>query len=63
MKTVQQGAATTVYVATSPEIESIGGKYFDDCQETMFVLPHALDEQKAERLWSLSETLVRKYLE
>src|SRR3954449_12944694 len=32
-KTPEQGAATSVLLATSPKLESIGGRYFDDCNE------------------------------
>lgn len=33
MKTADQGAATSVYVATSPDYESRGGLYFSHCRE------------------------------
>jgi NAD(P)-dependent dehydrogenase (short-subunit alcohol dehydrogenase family) len=29
-KTTQQGAATSVLLATSPQLEGIGGRYFED---------------------------------
>lgn len=61
-KTAQQGAATTIYVATSPELEGIGGQYFDDCQKAILYAPHALDEKNAERLWKLSEDMTSKFL-
>ena len=32
-KTPEQGAATSVLVATSPQLEGIGGRYFQDCNE------------------------------
>src|ERR1700738_5011154 len=32
-KTVEQGAATTVLAATSPLLEGVGGRYFEDCNE------------------------------
>jgi NAD(P)-dependent dehydrogenase (short-subunit alcohol dehydrogenase family) len=32
-KTIEQGAATTVLVATSPQLEGVGGRYFEDCNE------------------------------
>jgi NAD(P)-dependent dehydrogenase (short-subunit alcohol dehydrogenase family) len=31
-KTLEQGAATSVFVATSPHLEGITGRYFADCQ-------------------------------
>ena len=32
-KTTQQGAATSVLLATSPPLDGVGGRYFDDCNE------------------------------
>ena len=32
-KTPEQGAATSVLLATSPDLDGIGGRYFDDCNE------------------------------
>ena len=32
-KSVDQGAATSVLVATSPQLEGLGGRYFEDCNE------------------------------
>lgn len=67
MKTPQQGAATSVFVATSPLLDGVGGRYFEDCQEAEVVdalrglrgvLPHALDPDAAKRLWTVSEELV-----
>jgi NAD(P)-dependent dehydrogenase (short-subunit alcohol dehydrogenase family) len=53
-KTIQQGAATSVLVATSPLLDGIGGRYFEDCNESD-AEPHAVDPDAAERLWDLSE--------
>ena len=33
LKTVEQGAATSVLLAASPLLEGIGGRYFEDCNE------------------------------
>ena len=67
-KTTEQGAATSVFVATSPLLEGIGGRYFVDCNETPVVhrnetdrsgsgvAAYALDPANASRLWELSET-------
>jgi NAD(P)-dependent dehydrogenase (short-subunit alcohol dehydrogenase family) len=69
-KTVEQGAATSVLVATWPELEGDGGHYFEDCNEaepvhvaegetpTHGVADYALDEAAADRLWELSEELI-----
>lgn len=67
MKTPEQGAATSVFLATSPLVEGVGGRYFEDCQEAAVVdqldgirgvLPHALDPDDARRLWDVSEGLL-----
>ena len=67
MKSPEQGAATSVFVATSPLVAGTGGRYFQDCQEAEVVeqlrglsgvLPHALDPEAARRLWEVSEGLV-----
>lgn len=67
-KTPQQGAATTLYVATAPALEGIGGRYFEDVNEAPVVdhrgpdytgvAPYALDSGNAERLWGLSLALL-----
>ncbi|MGB5949080.1 MAG: oxidoreductase [Parvibaculum sp.] len=66
MKTPAQGAATSVWAATAKELQGIGGLYLEDCAEAApwkedapwsGVLPHALDAEAAERLWSVSEEM------
>ncbi|MEJ5913242.1 SDR family NAD(P)-dependent oxidoreductase [Pseudokineococcus sp. 1T1Z-3] len=67
MKSTEQGAATSVFLATSPLVAGVGGRYFEDCQEAEVVeelqgihgvLPHALDADDARALWDVSEELV-----
>jgi len=64
-KTVEQGAATTVWAATAPELAGVGGLYLDDCAvaqpwttdevpPTGHYLPYLLDPRRADRLWELS---------
>ena len=61
-KTPEQGAATSVFVAVSPLLDGIGGRYFEDCNEAGPVVPgirrgvahYALDPEAAERLWAVS---------
>jgi NAD(P)-dependent dehydrogenase (short-subunit alcohol dehydrogenase family) len=63
-KTIEQGAATSVLVATSPQLDGIGGRYFEDCNEAAVVdpdpgslggvAPYALDPDAAARLWQVS---------
>ena len=65
-KTVEAGAATTVYAATAPELDGRGGLYLEDCgvaevDDTSAdggVRSYAVDPATAERLWTLSEELV-----
>src|SRR5215208_1177594 len=39
LKTPEQGAATSVLLATSPQLEGVGGRYFEDCNEAELVEP------------------------
>jgi NAD(P)-dependent dehydrogenase (short-subunit alcohol dehydrogenase family) len=69
-KTPEQGAATSVLVATSPELEGVGGRYFEDCNEAEVldpdavegapsgVAPYALDPDDAGRLWDVSQQVL-----
>lgn len=67
-KSPQQGAATSVLLATSPQLEGIGGRYFEDCAEAApvpdgngwsdGVAPYALDPANAQRLWEESLRLL-----
>ncbi|NNE45292.1 MAG: SDR family NAD(P)-dependent oxidoreductase [Rhodothermales bacterium] len=56
---VEEGAATSVYLATSADVSHVTGKYFVDCVERPME-PHALDSDQAERLWGLSVELVQR---
>ncbi|MCP1644896.1 NAD(P)-dependent dehydrogenase (short-subunit alcohol dehydrogenase family) [Pseudomonas citronellolis] len=67
-KTSQQGAATSVWCATSPRLDGMGGVYCADCDiahalpsdestELHGVRPRAIDPIAAGRLWQLSEQL------
>jgi NAD(P)-dependent dehydrogenase (short-subunit alcohol dehydrogenase family) len=65
-KTIEQGAATSVLVATSPQLEHIGGRYFEDCNQAKVisgdqlsanpsgVAAYALAPENARRLWEVS---------
>jgi NAD(P)-dependent dehydrogenase (short-subunit alcohol dehydrogenase family) len=65
-KSPEQGAATSVLLATSPLLEGIGGRYFEDCNQSVEhvpgersgYLPHALDPASADRLWNLTGELL-----
>ncbi len=51
-----KGAATTVYLATSPEVERVSGKYFVK-QVPQPTAARTYTEETARRLWELSEKL------
>jgi NAD(P)-dependent dehydrogenase (short-subunit alcohol dehydrogenase family) len=51
-----QGAQTSVYLATSPEVEGVNGKYFDKSKAVQSS-PESYDEAAQKRLWTLSEQL------
>lgn len=67
LKTLPQGAATTVWAATSPMLNDLGGVYCEDVNvaeldaqnknEGFRVSPYSLDENSAKKLWKLSETM------
>lgn len=66
-KTIEQGAATSVLLAASPDTEGVTGSYYEDCAPARLVTeraghiggvaPYALDPDNAERLWRISELL------
>ena len=49
----QQGAQTSIYLASSPEVEGVTGKYFVDCKEVRSN-PLSYDKTLSEKLWQLS---------
>ena len=66
-KSVEAGAATSVWAATSPLLEGMGGVYCEDCNIAALagpdtprgsgVLPHIRDEALAAALWAKSEEM------
>lgn len=60
-RSVEQGAATQCYVATSPDLDGVSGRYFADCNEAR-MSAHARNPEMAARLWSVSEELAADYL-
>jgi len=66
LKTVPQGAATTVWCATSPLLSGIGGVYCEDGDIAELatdepraggVEPYSVDKVNAEKLWTLTEEM------
>jgi NAD(P)-dependent dehydrogenase (short-subunit alcohol dehydrogenase family) len=73
-KTLQQGASTIVFAATSPLLAEIGGVYLNNNDVSQLnddqppvtaqeipadVVSHSIDPRSAERLWELSEQLLK----
>jgi NAD(P)-dependent dehydrogenase (short-subunit alcohol dehydrogenase family) len=58
MKTPRQGAATSIYLASSPEVEGVTGKYFVN-RAPRASNKASYDEAAAARLWQISAALVR----
>lgn len=68
-KTPAQGASTSVWAATAPELLGRGGRYLEDCNEglpaeagnrTSGYAPHIVDADVAQRLWEVSLKLLDK---
>lgn len=57
MKNVEQGAATTCYVALHPDVKGVSGKYYADCNIAE-ASPQANDAGLAKRLWDFTISLV-----
>jgi len=67
MKTLEQGAATSLWCATSKLLDDRGGVYCENCniapavpadsEALLGVRPWAIDADLAERLWRLSEEM------
>ncbi|HEY1062615.1 MAG TPA: SDR family NAD(P)-dependent oxidoreductase [Daejeonella sp.] len=66
LKTIPQGAATTVWCASSTSLNNIGGVYCEDSEIAELasdteisngVKGYSLDEDNAKRLWTLSEEM------
>jgi NAD(P)-dependent dehydrogenase (short-subunit alcohol dehydrogenase family) len=69
VKTIEQGAATSVLLAASRGVEGVTGRYYEDCAEapvvhereghTGGVAPYVLHPFNADRLWQVSEQLIQ----
>jgi NAD(P)-dependent dehydrogenase (short-subunit alcohol dehydrogenase family) len=55
--TPEKGARTSLYVATSPAVADVSGRYFSDQKEAK-IDEKAVNDAAAERLWAISEKLV-----
>jgi NAD(P)-dependent dehydrogenase (short-subunit alcohol dehydrogenase family) len=57
---VAEGARTSVYLATTPDVRGITGKYFDRCA-TVAPSPQTMNRQLAQQLWRWSEDATHPY--
>lgn len=57
---LQSGARTSVYLASSPDVAGISGRYFDDCR-TATPLAAVNDAALAKNLWEWSEQAVTQF--
>ena len=57
MRSPEKGAETVIYLASSPEVEGISGKYFKD-KKAVQSSKYSEDKEIALRLWELSERTV-----
>lgn len=65
IKSVPQGAATSLWAAVTAPADLVGGRYCEDCgvadvteQGSSGVRPYAIDPGRAKQLWTTSEELV-----
>jgi NAD(P)-dependent dehydrogenase (short-subunit alcohol dehydrogenase family) len=66
-RTPEQCAATSVWLATSPDLEGVGGRYYEELAEAVpwceaepmkGVRPYAVSPDAAQRLWTVAATMV-----
>ncbi|HME91489.1 MAG TPA: SDR family oxidoreductase [Myxococcaceae bacterium] len=58
MLSPEKGAETSIYLASSPEVEDVSGKYFIKCAQARSS-SESYDQAKARRLWDISAQLTR----
>jgi hypothetical protein len=54
-------AATSIYLASSPDVANVTGKYWDNCKAIQSD-PNTYDAEVAKKLWEVSEELVLEKL-
>jgi NAD(P)-dependent dehydrogenase (short-subunit alcohol dehydrogenase family) len=58
LKTVPQGASTSIVACTAPELEGTGGIFLSDCQIST-PKSYAVDTDSSAQLWELSKKMVK----
>ncbi len=54
LKSPEEGAKTSIFLASAQELEGVSGRYFAKCREKQ-AAEHAIDPSRAKQLWDLSE--------
>lgn len=62
MRSVEQGVATTCYVATNPKLAKVSGHMFSNCNSITPAGNHMSDRALAKKLWDVSVELTKDYL-
>jgi len=62
MRSVEEGIATTCYVATNPELAKVSGQMFLNCKPITPEGSHMSDRALATKLWNVSIELTKDYL-
>jgi len=62
MRSVEEGVATTCYVATNPKLTKVSGHMFSNCNPITPEGPHMSDRALAAKLWDVSVELTAPYL-
>ena len=57
LRSPEQGAQTSIYLASAPDLDGVTGKYFADFKETQ-PTRIAQDDDAARRLWTAGEELI-----
>lgn len=55
---VEEGAKTSVFLATSKEVEGVSGKYFSKCAEAS-LRAHVSNDERCKKLWEESLKFVK----
>jgi NAD(P)-dependent dehydrogenase (short-subunit alcohol dehydrogenase family) len=58
--TPEEGARTSVYLASSPELANVTGQYFEKCKPVRSSAA-SYDEPSRQRLWEVSEAMIAKH--
>jgi len=61
MKSIPQGAATSVYCAVAPGLEAVSGEYFNNSHVTEGVKNMKLPEDETTKLWEWTEKFIAEH--